>query len=76
MSVCAKCGLAVCACRSGRTRVSVGAGSIEEGKAMAEAYLGRLGYTGDLLAVRRRRTRLGIMGYQAWDLTYTVTRHA
>lgn len=73
--ICAKCGLANCACRSGKTRVSVGAGTIEEGKAMAEAYLERRGWAGDLLLVRRRRARIGVMGYKAWDLTYKVTRN-
>ncbi len=42
---------------------------------MAEAYLERRGWTGDLLLVRRRRTRIGVMGYHAWDLTYKVTRN-
>lgn len=41
---------------------------------MAEGYLTRRGWTGSLLQVKRRRARLGVMGYQAWDLTYRVVR--
>lgn len=72
--ICGRCGLANCACRSGKTRITVGAGSIDEGKSIAEGYLTRRGYAGDLVTVRRRRTRVGVMGYQAWDLTYRVVR--
>lgn len=72
---CAKCGLLNCACRTGKTRISAGGGSIDEVKGLAEAYLDRRGYSGDLLTVRRRRARIGVMGYQAWDLTYKVTKN-
>lgn len=54
----------------------MGAGTIDEGKALAVAYLARRGYVGNLLMVRRRRARIGVMGYHAWDLTYSVRRNA
>lgn len=74
--MCARCGLVNCACRSGKTRVTVGATSPEEAKGIATGYLSRRGYTGTLLGVRRRRVKAGIIGYQAWDLTYRVVRDA
>ena len=71
---CAKCGLHNCACRSGKTRITVGAGSPEEAKVVATSYLTRRGWSGTLLGVRRRRAKTGILGYQAWELTYRVSR--
>lgn len=72
--VCARCGLADCACSSGRTRVTAAGASIDEAQVLADGYLARRGWRGTLVAVRRRRTRLGVMGYRAWDLTYRVER--
>jgi len=71
---CAKCGLLICSCRSGKTRITVGAGTEQEGQAMAEAYLRRRGWRGDLLQVKRRQTKTGILGYKAWELTFRVVR--
>ena len=72
--VCAKCGLFRCACKSGETTVTAAGATPEDARVLAEAYLARRGYGGALLAVRRRRARLGIMGYAAWDLRYRVER--
>lgn len=41
---------------------------------MAEAYLLRRGWAGTLMGYRRKRVRLGIMGYKAFDLQYEVHR--
>lgn len=72
--ICAKCGLASCACRSGMTTVTAAGSTPDEARAVAEGYLDRRGWHGELLAVRRRRTRLGVMGYRAWDLRFRVKR--
>jgi hypothetical protein len=72
--ICAECGFESCACHSGRTTISAGGGSLEECRRRAEAYLARRGYTAKLQRARRRRTRIGIIGYQAWDLDYRVWR--
>lgn len=73
--ICAKCGLANCACRSGKTRITVGADTPEEAKTVAMGYLSRRGYDGELLGLRRRQhVKTGIAGYKAWELVYRVTR--
>ena len=71
---CAKCELYVCACRTGKTRITVGASSVEEGETIAEAYLQRRGWTGSLLTVKVRHSKTGMLGYKAWTLTYRVVR--
>lgn len=74
MSECARCRLSRCACRSGRTIVTVGGRDMDDAKAAASEYLAHRGWRGTLIGVRRRRTRVGIIGYQAWELRYEVTR--
>jgi hypothetical protein len=73
MTACMECGLARCACRSGITVVTAAGSTADEASGVALAYLARRGWDGQLLGVRRRRTRLGVMGYRAWDLRYRVT---
>ena len=73
--ICARCGLASCACRTGKTRITVGAvASVQEARSVAEGYLDRRGWQGELIDLRRKRQTTGLLGYQAWTLTYRVTR--
>jgi len=74
MSACERCGLAVCACRTGKTRVTAAGATAADARIVADGYLERRGWRGDVLRVRKRRTRLGVMGYQAWELEYMVER--
>jgi hypothetical protein len=54
--------------------VVVGADTPDDGKLLAEAYLARRGWSGDLLTVKRRQAKIGVLGYKAWELTYRVWR--
>lgn len=73
--ICATCGLYRCACATGRTTIKAGGASLAEAMESASGYLERRGWQGDLMKHRPVRTRnLGILGYQAWELTYEVRR--
>jgi hypothetical protein len=44
----------------------------EEARAKADAYLEHRGYRGTVVAVRRNRSKTGMLGYVAWDLRYRL----
>lgn len=71
---CATCGLYRCACRSGKTTVTAAGATADEARIVAEGYLTRRGWAGELVAVRRRQAKVGLLGYRAWDLQFRVRR--
>lgn len=71
---CAQCGLAYCACRNGRTVITAEGSTADDAIARARRYLERRGYQGEVLGVRRRRVKTGLLGYRAWDIRFEVTR--
>jgi hypothetical protein len=73
MAACVKCGLAVCACRTGRTRLTVGGSSVDEAIARGQDFLRRRGWTGEALRTRPRRTPTAVY-MQAWEIEYAVDR--
>ena len=61
----------------GRGRyVTVTASGETIGEAMEKAvrYAAPPGWTADVVATRRRRVRLGILGYRVWDFRLRITR--
>lgn len=71
---CAVCGLYRCACRNGRTTVTAEGSTPEDAIARARAYVERRGYRAEVLGVKRRRVKTGLLGYRAWDVRFEVTR--